>query len=330
LASITKLYPAALVLRLVERGRLEFDQPIASLLPDSLIHGLHRLDGVDHTDEITIRHLLAHSSGLADYFTDRPRGGKSLSDQLAEGDMAWTPAEMLERVRTDLRPHFPPQEPDGGKQKIRYSDTNYLLLRLIIEETEGESLIEVMQRELLEPLGFGRTAAYPPISPAGSPGATDATSTATFEPAPLWIGAERWDLPLALGSFGADGAMVAPLGEAIDFMRALVRGQIFDDPAPYDLMHAEMSRFGLPLDLVALQLPSWPIEYGLGMMRFQLPTLMNGFQRMPAVLGHTGSTGSWLFYCPELDLFLAGTVNQATGGALPYRFVPKLLREFTR
>jgi CubicO group peptidase (beta-lactamase class C family) len=123
--------------------------------------------------------------------------------------------------------------------------------------------------------------------------------------------------------------MVAPLGEAVAFMRAFVRGQLFDDPATYDLMQAQWNRFGLPLDPVALKLPNWPIEYGLGMMRFRMPTILNGFERMPAVLGHTGSTGSWLFYCPELDLFLAGTVNQATGGALPYRFVPKLLRAFS-
>jgi hypothetical protein len=34
----------------------------------------------------------------------------------------------------------------------------------------------------------------------------------------------------------------------------------------------------------------------------------------PAVIGHTGSTGSWLFQCPQLDLLLSGTVDQATAG----------------
>jgi D-alanyl-D-alanine carboxypeptidase len=47
---------------------------------------------------------------------------------------------------------------------------------------------------------------------------------------------------------------------------------------------------------------------------------------MPAVIGHTGSTGSWFFHCPELDVRIAGTVNQATAGAVPYRCVPRLLR----
>jgi hypothetical protein len=50
------------------------------------------------------------------------------------------------------------------------------------------------------------------------------------------------------------------------------------------------------------------------------------FGRVPPLIGHTGSTGSWLFHCPQRDLLFAGTVDQATAGALPFRFVPKLLR----
>lgn len=65
---------------------------------------------------------------------------------------------------------------------------------------------------------------------------------------------------------------------------------------------------------------------GLGMMRFRLPRVFTPLHPMPAVIGHTGSTGSWLSHCPELDLLLCGTVDQASAGAVPYRFVPKLLR----
>ena len=74
LASITKLYTAALVMRLVERGRLALDESIAGRLPAHYIDALHRRDGVDRSGSITPRNLLAHTSGLPDYFTDRPRG----------------------------------------------------------------------------------------------------------------------------------------------------------------------------------------------------------------------------------------------------------------
>jgi len=46
---------------------------------------------------------------------------------------------------------------------------------------------------------------------------------------------------------------------------------------------------------------------------------------MPPVLGHTGSTGCWLFYCPELDTYLAGSVNEVTAAPVPFRMVPKML-----
>jgi hypothetical protein len=43
------------------------------------------------------------------------------------------------------------------------------------------------------------------------------------------------------------------------------------------------------------------------------------------VIGHTGAIGSWLFYCPANDFYLAGSVNQLEGAAAPFRFIPKAL-----
>jgi hypothetical protein len=65
-------------------------------------------------------------------------------------------------------------------------------------------------------------------------------------------------------------------------------------------------------------------------MRFDVPRMIAPFGRVPPLIGHTGSTGSWLFHCPTHDLLFAGTVDQATAGALPFRFVPKLVRVLGR
>jgi D-alanyl-D-alanine carboxypeptidase len=59
---------------------------------------------------------------------------------------------------------------------------------------------------------------------------------------------------------------------------------------------------------------------------FRLPRALTPFRPVPEVVGHTGSTGTWLFHAPELDLFMTGTVNQITAGAVPFRLVPKVLR----
>ncbi|MCL6544052.1 MAG: hypothetical protein K6T61_02410 [Bryobacteraceae bacterium] len=57
-------------------------------------------------------------------------------------------------------------------------------------------------------------------------------------------------------------------------------------------------------------------------MRFRIPRLGPPLH----LAGHSGSTGCWLLYCPQLDLFLAGSVDQAEAGPLPYRFLPGVLR----
>lgn len=191
LASIDKLYTATLILKLEERGRLDLDQPMAACLPASLCRGLHRLHGTDHTGAVTVRHLLAHASGLADWLEDRPRGGPSLVDRLQhEGDRAWSLDDIARYVRDELVPHFPPQ-PLAGRGRIRYSDTNYMLLAGILETLTGEPLHHLHRTMLYEPLGLRHTwmAGHSrPIEP-------------TAEPAALWAGARTIDIPLMMRSF---------------------------------------------------------------------------------------------------------------------------------
>jgi hypothetical protein len=119
--------------------------------------------------------------------------------------------------------------------------------------------------------------------------------------------------------------MYSTAQDTLTFLRALTEHRIFEDPATFRLMQA-WHRLGFPLDRAALRSPQWPIEYGLGLMRFDVPRFIAPFGRVPALVGHTGSTGSWLFHCPARDLLFAGTVDQATAGAVPFRFVPQLLR----
>ena len=135
LASVTKLYIAAVVLQLHEEGSIDLDAPISGYLGHERIAGLHRLGGVDHTSEITVFHLLSHTSGLGDYLEDRSDGGRSLYEQIADGnDLSWTFDDVVRISRDRLRHHFPPQDPTFGRRKGRYSDTGFQLLIAIIEQ----------------------------------------------------------------------------------------------------------------------------------------------------------------------------------------------------
>ena len=67
-------------------------------IPAGLIEGLHRgADGTDHTQHITLRHLLAHATGLPDYIEAHRKDERSLFDTiLEEGDTSWSIAEGLQ------------------------------------------------------------------------------------------------------------------------------------------------------------------------------------------------------------------------------------------
>lgn len=140
---------------------------------------------------------------------------------------------------------------------------------------------------------------------------------------PLHAAGEPLEIPLLIESMRG---IYASAGDMITFLRGLMNGELFHSSETLTAMLSDWHRFGFPLDRAALRAPSWPIEYSIGLMRFHMPRLFTPTAPMPPVLGHTGATGCWLFYCPRLDAFLAGSVNEVTAVAVPFSIVPKMLR----
>lgn len=312
LASVTKLYIASVVLLLHERGLIDLDAPVPHYLPDSLKTGVHVWESVDRTSDITVAHLLAHATGLPDSLVENRKGESGLVAQIEAGDIAFSLEEAVERVRP-LRPHFAPPHLDADRVKVRYSDTNYQLLMLIAEQVSGQSIGELHRSLLFEPLGLEHTW-FPGDDALGEVGS----------PATPWL--KDWplrDRPKALRSLGD---LFGTARDVLRFGRALFSEQVFKEPSTAKLMHRRFHRFGLPRSAAAIASPAWPIEYGLGMMRFAPSRAMAAGRRLPALLGHSGSTASWLWFVPSLGLLLAGTADQATKAALPFRTIPWALR----
>ena len=135
LASISKTFTAAVVLQLVEEGRLRLDQPVAPLLP---AFGLDR--------RITVRMLLDHTSGLPDFFF-----GKGIDAALqARPGATWTAARSWS---------FVPAKHAVPGRSWYYSNTNYLLLGELVTAVTGNPVAVEIRRRLLDPLGLG-TAWY--------------------------------------------------------------------------------------------------------------------------------------------------------------------------
>lgn len=313
-ASIDKLFNATIAMKLTEASRLDLDETISAYLPSSLTRGLHRAGGTDRSDRITVRHLLGHTSGLADWLEDCPKGGRSLYDRVVQdGDLAIEIEDLAAVVRDDLQPHFPPQDLSGKRPRVRYSDTDFMLLIAVIEAVAGQPLHELHEEMLFRPLGLRHTyfaGRSQPLDP-------------TLEPAVLRIQGEPLHIPLLIRSVRG---VYSTVRDAVAFLRNFVRGDVFEDRGTLASMQQQWNRFGIPLDRAALRSPGWPIEYGLGIMRFRLPRIFTSLRPLPAVLGHTGSTGSWLFHCERLDVLMAGSVDEVTAGAVPYRIVPKILQ----
>lgn len=208
---------------------------------------------------------------------------------------------------------FPPQDLKVKRPKARYSDTNFMLVIAIIEAVTGQPLHQVHQKMLFEPLGLRQTY-FPGLSSPTSP---------TSEPMALRARGEPLRIPLLIKSVRG---IYSTAADRMTFLRGLVNGEVFQSPETFSAMQSKWHRFGFPLDRAALRSQGWPIEYGTGLMRFRLPRIFTPAAPMPSVLGHTGSTGCWLFHCPKLDVFLTGSVDEVYAGAVPFRTVPKILR----
>ncbi len=144
IASVTKTVVAAQVMQLVGAGALALDDPAADHLPTDL--------GFD-TNGATVRQLLSMRSGIPSY-TDEAFIEELSSDRLHQ----WTAAEVLDRV---------PDDRARVGEAYEYSNTNYFLLGLMIEELRQLPLAQVLRSGVLAGDGLERMVFQPDESPTG-------------------------------------------------------------------------------------------------------------------------------------------------------------------
>ena len=224
IASGTKMMAATVVLQAVARGRLALDDTVDRWLP-----GLH-----DQGGRATIEQLLSHRSGLHDYV------------QLVEaGHELETPEQAIAEV----------PEPDfAAGQSGAYSNTNFLVLGLVVEKATGTPFAELLRRDVLGPAGMTHTALF------DVPGPGDTTTRGhTRDPDD--------DLP-SVNFAGAAGGVVSTAGDLDRFWSALQGGDLL----PMDLVDRMTTSHGTLTDE--------QIDYGLGMML--RPT------RCGTMVGHDG------------------------------------------
>jgi len=292
IASTTKLFTAAIILRLRSEGKLQLDDKISRYLNRSVISGLHLFKGKDYSDELTIKHLLAHTSGLPDYFQGKGANGKSLEKTITDGnDQSWSFEEVMERTKA-MKALFIP----GAKKKASYSDSNFQLLGRIIEVISNKAYSDNCTDLVTGPLGLSGTYLYQDV--------TDTT------PKTLYYKSKPLIIPRAMASFGADGGIVSTSSELLLFIEAFFTGKLF--PGEY-------------ID----ELQKWnkiffPMRAGIGIQLFKLPWFLNPTGAVPSFQGHSGLSGAVAYCSPKEGIYVAGTTNQIAHPETSFKTMIKL------
>ena len=238
--SITKTFVATVVLQLVAEHRLRLGDSLARWLPGLVPNGA----------SITLRELLQHTSGIFDY------AGDSGFQQVLRADptRVWRPSELV-RIAVAHPPVFPPGT------SFAYSNTDYILLGLVIQAATGETVGQQLRDRIFTPLGLRHTS-FPYASPnLPEPFAHGYLLNQPAAPGPV-------DITVISPSWAwAAGGIVSTARDVARFYSALLAGRLL--PAP--LLRQMMTTVSIPSGG----------DYGLGIISGPFPC--------GTVWGHTGN-----------------------------------------
>lgn len=287
IASNTKTMTSTVILQLAQEGELALEDPIAKYWPD-----------VPNGDEITIAQLSEMRSGLYSYTFDLEFNAMLDSDP----NKVWTPEELL-AIAFSHPVNFAPGE------KFDYSNTNIILLGLVIEKITKMSAAENFQKRIFEPLGLKHTSlpaatdySIPDPHPQGYAFGTNVSTIDTFALPPEQQAAALAGTLQPSNATDASpswtwtaGAAISTVDDVATYVRALVEGDLLDE---------KMQR--IRMDSIAPIDPAAPdvAGYGLGIVRFGLH-----------LFGHDGQIPGYMTFMghdPESDLTIVVATNLAT------------------
>lgn len=279
-ASVGKTFTAVIIAKLIEKGLANFEDPVANYLPSNILEGLHIFKGKEYTYDIRIKHLLNNTSGLPDYFKDKPKQHRAFLQEILEDPARfWTPEETVQWSKKHLEPRFPP-----GKG-FHYTDTGYNLLGLIIESITSKPYHEILHDYIFRPLQMKHSF----LSHYSEPAVRSEFPAANVYLNKIKININEYR---SFSSFYAGGQAVCTSEDLLVFMKALVEHQLVKKETLNTMQHWNKMWLGM--------------EYGYGLMRMRFIP----FTRKYLAWGHLGASGAFMLYFPNLDVYAAGSFNQ--------------------
>lgn len=293
--SVGKLVTALLVARQIDAGTLDWERPVAQMLPPGSLDGLFVVDGIDHASAVTVEHLLTHTSGLGDLFADLNRGrSRAAPGMLSDPDRRWTPAELIDEARA-----LPAVGVPG--ERFTYSDPGYWVLGILLEAVTGEPLGRWLHCDLLAPLGMHDTALHGWVRPDGTP------SDGTEQIAPIWLGgAELSGARALMADWSAGGIATTPddlvrLQQAFHVDRTIV---------------ADATRERLLRSRNRLR-PG--IRYGAGVMTLDFAGFFPLLRDLGEPVGHGGASATQLFWHPSTQTHVVLNLHSSRAVPQSYR-----------
>lgn len=278
-ASIGKTFTATLFGMLCEEGVIQYEDTISKYLDDKLLEGLFVYEGVEYKDQVTIRQLLGHMSGIADYYEDPVSQGNTMMEILVkQQDKLWTPLDLVAFTRENQKAIAKPGD------VFHYSDTGYILLGFIIESVTGQEFHDVLHEKIFSPLGMNDTYLIFRSKPK-NPQKYDM----------LEVYVDNVDISKAnsLSFDWSGGGLVTTMSDLLTFSKALHEGRL-----------VSISTLGLMTEFSQEYLTG--VHYGMGMMEFRFGEFSPWLKDTPNLYGGVGDTSAFMMYDKTNDIHIIG------------------------
>lgn len=283
-ASIGKMFTATLIGMLADKKRLRIEDKISKYLSKEVLAGLFVYNGTDYKNEITIRALLGHTSGIADYFESDVNAGSKFVEKIQDyPEKKWSPKELLDFTRSNQKTLSAPGE-------FHYSDTGYILLGLIIEHVTRKSFATILDEMIFQPLKMRDSYLM-------------FYKKTDKEIAPIWFNNKEISKLNLLSCDWAGGGIVSTLDDLLKFQKTYWKGELVSSSF-MDEMSSTSNKFE----------PG--IHYGLGMMELRFEEFFFLLRALPKPKGHIGILGTFMFYDTENDLHFI--LNLGSNKKIPY------------
>jgi D-alanyl-D-alanine carboxypeptidase len=291
IASITKIMVAALGFIYSERGLLDLDAPMLSLVGDDdwLLKHVSNPEFRRNLETLTLRDLLAHRSGLADYWED----DAFLANWRKVKDKKWSPTELIDWAGKQAPVCAP-------KSCFQYSDTNYVIIGLALEQLTGRKLHEQLRTEIFEPLQMRCSwMFFEEPAPQGC-----AEPTHSYEG-----GLDVTDNRMQSADWSG-GGVYSTLEDQLKLLRGIFDGKLISQKSLADMQRWRESNLGEE------------IVYGLGLYKASAGPEMT-------LVGHTGIHNAFSFLWVEAGVLITGSLNQSDNQGLAELVYPavRVLRE---